>query len=141
MLEHVRDPLRVLQDFHRVLKTGGILLLSVPHLAYLHNEPHDYYRYTEFGLKHLTERAGFELLSTRWSGGLLTFLGHLPSTFILNFCWGIPGLFQGVFLLNRIWSWSLAALESKDTQSRRFALNLAVVCRKSGSAQETVQRA
>jgi len=141
VLEHVRDPLSVLEEFNRVLKPGGVLLLSVPHLAYLHNEPHDYFRYTEFGLKHLTERAGFELLETRWSGGLLSFLGHLPSTFLLNFCWGIPGLFQVVFLLNRIWSRSLAALESKDTKSRRFALNLAVVCRKSGSAREAVQRA
>jgi hypothetical protein len=99
-------------------------------LAYLHNEPHDYFRYTEFGLRHLTVRAGFELLETRWSGGLLSFLGHLPSTFILNFCWGIPGLFQTVFLLNRIWSRTLAALESNDAKSRRFALNIAVACRR-----------
>lgn len=132
VLEHVRDPLLVLQDFQRVLKPGGVLLLSVPHLAYLHNEPHDYYRYTEFGLKHLVERAGFELLETRWSGGLLSFLGHLPSTFLLNFCWGIPGVFHLAFFFNRIWSRTFAALESKDSKSRRFALNLAVVCRKPG---------
>jgi len=129
VLEHVPEPLRVLSEFARILRPGGVLVLSVPHLAHLHNEPHDYFRYTEFGLRHLLKEAGLEVEEFRWSGGLLSFLGHLPSTLVVNFCWGIPIVFPIVFQLNRLWSRGIAALESRDTKSRRFALNIVVVAR------------
>ena len=131
VLEHVPEPRRVLFEFSRILREGGHLVVSVPHLAYLHNEPHDYYRYTQFGLEHLVQEAGFVVEEMRWSGGLLSFLGHLPSTLAVNLAWGIPLLFPAVFTLNRLWSRCLAALEAQDRKQRRFALNLAMVCRRS----------
>lgn len=127
VLEHVPDPHCVLGEFARILRPGGTLLLSVPHLAYLHNEPHDYYRYTEFGLKHLLGKSGFEIQEIRWSGGMLSFLGHMPSTLIVNLAWGIPVLFPVVSFLNRLWSRGIAWLERKDQRRRRFALNLVVL--------------
>lgn len=127
VLEHVAEPQQVLHELARILKPGGVLLLSVPHLAYLHNEPHDYYRYTEFGLRHLLAGAGFEIRQIRWSGGLLSFLGHMPSTLIVNLTWGIPVIFQVVSFLNRLWSRGIAWLERRDQQRRRFALNLVVL--------------
>jgi SAM-dependent methyltransferase len=127
VLEHVPDPSQVLSELARILKPGGTLLLSVPHLAYLHNEPHDYYRYTEFGLKHLLGASGFEIQEIRWSGGVLSFMGHMPSTLIVNLAWGIPVIFPAVSFLNRIWSRGIAWLERKDQKRRRFALNLVVL--------------
>ncbi len=127
VLEHVPDPHSVLGEFARILRPGGTLLLSVPHLAYLHNEPHDYYRYTEFGLKHLLGESGFEIQEIRWSGGVLSFLGHMPSTLIVNLAWGIPVIFPVVSFLNRLWSRGIAWLERKDQRRRRFALNLVVL--------------
>lgn len=130
VLEHVADPGKVLAEFARILHPGGHLVLSVPHLAYLHNEPHDYYRYTEFGLRHLLEKAGFDLLEMRWPGGLVSFLAHLPSTFAVNLAWGIPVVFPAVFGINRLWTRAISAIESGDRASRRFALNIALVARK-----------
>lgn len=46
VLEHVPEPGLTLAEFWRVLKPGQYLILSVPHISWLHNEPHDYYRYT-----------------------------------------------------------------------------------------------
>jgi SAM-dependent methyltransferase len=59
VLEHVADPCAVLAEFRRLLRPGGHLFLTAPLTWYLHEEPHDYYRYTPHGLRFLAERAGF----------------------------------------------------------------------------------
>jgi SAM-dependent methyltransferase len=59
VLEHVPAPWEVLSEFHRIIRPGGAVWITVPFTWPLHEQPHDYYRYTEFGLRHLLERAGF----------------------------------------------------------------------------------
>jgi len=58
VLEHVADARAVLAEIARVLKTGGVLLLSVPFLYPLHDAPHDYRRFTAPGLEAATREAG-----------------------------------------------------------------------------------
>jgi SAM-dependent methyltransferase len=91
-LEHVREPARVLCELSRTLSSGGRLLLIAPHEWEEHQQPHDYYRYTRFGLEYLLKQAGFadisiepvggffRLLSRRLLGGLQFFPG--PSIFL-----------------------------------------------------------
>lgn len=59
VLEHVPGPAPVLAEMHRVLRPGGRIHLTAPLVWELHEVPHDYYRYTEFGLYHLIAEAGF----------------------------------------------------------------------------------
>ncbi len=61
VLEHVPHPATALQEMHRVLKSGGYILLTVPQMNELHEIPHDYFRYTCFGLRTLFEEAGFTI--------------------------------------------------------------------------------
>jgi hypothetical protein len=58
----VPDPAAVARELHRILRSGGHAYLTVPLVWELHELPHDYFRYTEGGLRHLLESAGFEVL-------------------------------------------------------------------------------
>ena len=46
-------------EFWRILRPGGRLWITAPLVWYLHEEPHDYYRYTPHGLRYLLDRAKF----------------------------------------------------------------------------------
>ncbi len=71
VIEHVDDPAAMLREMHRVLKRGGMLILSAPFTWHVHDEPHDYWRFTEFGLRLLFERTGFAVVSLRPTNGFL----------------------------------------------------------------------
>ncbi len=53
VLEHTRRPELVVEEIHRVLKTGGLLYAEIPFLQGYHPAPRDYYRYTMEGLDEL----------------------------------------------------------------------------------------
>ena len=61
VLEHLTNPRQTLEEFCRVLKPGGILLLTVPFLHGEHETPHDHYRFTRYCLAKLLDEAGFEV--------------------------------------------------------------------------------
>jgi SAM-dependent methyltransferase len=86
-LEHVRDPLRVLAEIGRTLAAGGKLLLIVPHEWEEHQQPHDYFRYTRYGLEHLLREAGFGTFEIRPVGGFF----RLLSRRLLNALQFFPG--------------------------------------------------
>ena len=75
-LEHVREPARVLCELARTLAPGGRLLLIAPHEWEEHQQPHDYYRYTRFGLEYLLKQAGFSEISICPVGGFFRLLSR-----------------------------------------------------------------
>jgi len=60
VLEHVKDPQFVLEECKRVLSPGGRIVITVPFLLHVHQAPYDFYRYTQFMLRELLERAAFD---------------------------------------------------------------------------------
>jgi SAM-dependent methyltransferase len=56
VLEHLPEPQKAIDEFERVLKPGGTLLLTTRFLFPIHDAPHDYFRYTKYGLKYLVRR-------------------------------------------------------------------------------------
>ncbi len=53
MLEHVKDPFQVEREIRRVTSVGGRLILSTRFVFPLHDTPHDYWRFSKYGLKEL----------------------------------------------------------------------------------------
>ncbi len=77
VLEHLADPVRVLGELRRVLVSGGAIWITAPLVWELHEEPHDYYRYTSHGLRELLERAGFAEIEVRPLTGYFTTIAQL----------------------------------------------------------------
>lgn len=53
VLEHLPEPQRAIDEMFRVLRPGGLLLLTTRFLFPIHDAPHDYFRFTKYGLRHL----------------------------------------------------------------------------------------
>jgi SAM-dependent methyltransferase len=75
-IEHLREPGAALCEMARVLAPGAMLLIAAPHEWEVHQAPHDYFRYTRYGLAYLLERAGFEVCEMRASGGYFRLLAR-----------------------------------------------------------------
>ena len=50
VLEHCRDPRTAVSELHRLLRPGGVCVLSTRFIHPYHPDPHDYFRFTSDGL-------------------------------------------------------------------------------------------
>jgi SAM-dependent methyltransferase len=53
VLEHVRNPQRVVDECYRVLRPGGLLIATAPSIFPEHGYPGDFWRYMPDGFRHL----------------------------------------------------------------------------------------
>jgi len=85
VIEHDPEPDKIISEIHKILKEKGILILSAPQMGRLHGEPHDYYRYTKWGLKYLLEKNGMKIEVIESHGGIFKAIGSHLNFFIIEY--------------------------------------------------------
>jgi len=76
-LEHVPDSDFYLAECERLLRPGGVLILTAPMQWRHHEAPFDYFRFTRYGLTELLSRHQFTLQDLSPSGGVYALLGQI----------------------------------------------------------------
>lgn len=62
VIEHIFNIEEILAEVGRVTKPGGKLLLSIPFAWPEHEVPYDFARYTSFGITHVLNKSGYEVV-------------------------------------------------------------------------------
>jgi SAM-dependent methyltransferase len=75
-LEHLPRPWDVLWELRRVLRPRGALWMAAPMFHLDHEHPHDFFRYTQSGLRHLLAETGFEVRELSALEGYFGTLAH-----------------------------------------------------------------
>ncbi len=78
LLEHCQDPWEVVDEVFRVLSLGGVCLLSTRFIFPIHNDPEDYFRFTDAGLRHLFRKFSDVVVTAQ--GGLMSSVFDLVTT-------------------------------------------------------------
>jgi SAM-dependent methyltransferase len=84
VLEHLPEPEKCWLEMNRLLTPGGKVLLNVPFSYRLHEEPHDFYRYTRFALERFAHQSGFEVVRLEPVGGLVECFVSLMSEVLIS---------------------------------------------------------
>lgn len=87
VFEHIFNLEEILNEIQRVLKPKGKLLITVPFVWEEHEIPHDFARYTSFGIISLLEKHGFKILESKKNTSNIETIFQLLATYINSiFC-------------------------------------------------------
>jgi SAM-dependent methyltransferase len=84
VLEHIPDPMQLWNEMSRVLTSGGRIIMNVPFFYWLHEQPHDYYRYTEFSLRRFAKASGMNIVQLTAVGGVPEIIADIVAKCIVQ---------------------------------------------------------
>lgn len=133
-LEHVHDPIRAVEEMHRVLRPGGVLALSSLMFFPIHAHPWDFWRFTPEGFRRLLEpfesrlvvAQGWEQMPEGVFGvgvkgpAELEASRHLPRTTRIGELWGREPVDLGPIRMTTRDTWALAGRATIDAIRRRL---------------------
>jgi SAM-dependent methyltransferase len=127
VLEHLEEPERGLAEAFRLLRPGGHVILTAPFIWPIHEAPRDFFRYSPYGLRHLLEEAGFEVLEVQPLAGAWT-------TFSLELSYALRPYRKGIARplvdgVTRLAQWAAGRWDRVDFQPRFSWSHLAIARR------------
>ncbi len=129
----LKDPLLALKEFYRVLKPSGTVLLTESFINETHDEPRDFWRFTQFGLEHLFQTAGFKVVGIDQRGGFFAVNAQNNIRYLVNrfnlysHKWGKA--FSPIFKIYSRLMFFLDKLDKSET-NRKFAIGWCVLAQK-----------
>jgi SAM-dependent methyltransferase len=85
VLEHVFNIEELLSEFQRVLKPGGLALITTPFMWEEHEMPYDFARYTTPALKSLYQKHGFEIVYHHKTGNNIKVICQFSINYIKSY--------------------------------------------------------
>jgi len=107
VLEHIPDPMKAIQEFARIIKPGGVLVLTAPFCSLTHFAPFFFYTgYSKYWYEKILPENGFTITEIDYNGNFFDYLiqemkrvfqmghiyvkGNFFSRFILAFFLVVP---------------------------------------------------
>lgn len=126
VLEHVPHPVSAVQEMYRVLCAGGHVVVTVPQMNELHEEPRDFFRYTSWGIERLFTDEGFVLVKKMQRGGFFTTRAQINIRYCIDrlalhqhpFLGRVVGIVLSIYGRSMIW---LDALD-RSLANRKHAI-------------------
>lgn len=132
-LEHIPNPSKVILEFYRLLKENGCCLITVPFFNEMHEEPHDYWRFTRYSLEMMFKEAGFKIISIEPRGGFFSVIAQLFTRYFINRFslfetkfGAVANPFIKLFGLTMVWLDKI----DKSHSNRKFSIGWVVVAQK-----------
>ncbi|MFH1255392.1 MAG: class I SAM-dependent methyltransferase [bacterium] len=133
VLEHLADPELAMKEMRRVLKLGGIGIITAPFFNELHEEPIDYFRFTNYGLSELARRTGFTILNLDRIGGFFSLAAQIKIKYFWIRFANSPALIGVLDFISKFYGRLMVWLDGFDNghANQKFAINWPLVIKKS----------
>jgi SAM-dependent methyltransferase len=119
VLEHVFNIAWLRHEIAHILKPGGKAIIGVPFLYWIHEAPHDFHRYTSFGLRRYAGNVGLEVEALEAVGGAVHVLADITCKLAR------PCILQS--LTDHAWRSVLSLRRQKTSSDTQFPLHYVLV--------------
>lgn len=77
VFEHILEPIKAVEEFTRLLRPGGTLVLTAPISSLTHMAPHYYYNgFSRYWYEKVLDRCGFEIKELSYNGNYFTWMAQ-----------------------------------------------------------------